>query len=339
MESLTHTLTAVALSHAGLNRKTRFATLAMVAGANLPDVDWLTLLANSATALKYHRGFTHSLLGATILAALLAGIVYYLGRKASPKKSAPPLDVRWLMGICWIATLSHVLLDFTNSYGVRLFSPFSGRWYAWDIMHIVDPLLLALLILGMGLPVIFRLVSEEVGAKKPGFRRGAIFSLCALVALWGLRDLAHRRVVRLLDSHTYGQEEPLRVGAFPTPANPFQWTGVVETDSAFHVLSASALDDDVDAGRTRVHRKPETSDALQASERTRTGRIFLDFARFPWTEVIQTVEGFDATMRDLRFASPTSARRGFLVKIELDKELRARAESFSFTGDSNRSRD
>jgi hypothetical protein len=195
------------------------------------------------------------------------------------------------------------------------------------------------MILGLGLAVIFRLVSEEVGAKKPGFRRGAIFSLCALIVLWGLRDLAHRRVVRLLDSHVYGQEEPLRVGAFPTPANPFHWTGVIETDSAFHVLSASALDDDVDAERTRIYRKPQSSAALIAAERTRTGDIFLDFARFPRAEVIETSEGFDATLRDLRFVSLASRRPGFLVRIKLTKDLRARAESFSFTGDSNGSED
>jgi inner membrane protein len=339
MDSLTHTLTAVALSQAGLNRKTRFATLALVIGANLPDVDWLTRLESSATALKYHRGITHSLLGVTVLAALVAGTIYTFGRKAAPKKFALPLDARWLLGTCWIATASHLLLDFTNSYGVRPFLPFSGRWYAWDIMHIIDPLLLALMILGLGLPVIFRLVSEEVGAKKPGFRRGAIFSLCALVVLWGLRDLAHRRIVRLLDSHTYGQEDPRRVGAFPTPANPFSWTGVVETDSAFHVLSGSALDDDVDAERTRIYRKPESSPALVAADRTRTGGIFLDFARFPSVEVIETQDGFDATLRDLRFVSLVSRRRGFLVKIKLDKELRARAESFSFTGNSSGSED
>jgi inner membrane protein len=337
MDPITHTLTAVAISEAGLNRKTRFATLGLVIGANLPDVDWLTLLASPATALKYHRGITHSLLGTTVLAGLLAGTIYYFGRKAPPKKNAPPLDLRWLLIGCWIATLSHLLLDFTNSYGVRPFLPFSGRWYAWDIMFIIDPLLLALLIFGMGMPVIFRLISEEVGAKKPGFRRGAIFSLCALVALWGLRDLSHRRVVRLLDSHTYGQEEPRQVGAFPVPANPFRWTGVVETDTAFHVLSASALEDDVDAERTRVFPKPETSEALRAAEQTRTGRIFLNFARFPSAEVIQTVDGYDITLRDLRFISLTSNREGFVASIDLDKELRPRSQSFSFRGDSRRS--
>ena len=63
MDNLTHTLTAVALSHAGLRRKTRFATLTLIAAANLPDVDIISRFWGSATYLKYHRGFTHSILG------------------------------------------------------------------------------------------------------------------------------------------------------------------------------------------------------------------------------------------------------------------------------------
>jgi len=41
MDNLTHTLTAVAISHTGLNRKTRFATLTVILGGNAPDIDLL----------------------------------------------------------------------------------------------------------------------------------------------------------------------------------------------------------------------------------------------------------------------------------------------------------
>ncbi len=331
MDNLTHTLTAVALSQAGLNRKTRFATFALVIGANLPDVDLLAWLAGSATYLKYHRGYTHSILGITILAGILAGLVYSMGPKAAPpKKSTLPLDRRWLFGISWVATASHLMLDFTNSYGIRPFLPFSGRWYAWDIVFVIDPLLWGLLAAGLGVPVILRLVSEEVGAKKPGFRRGAIFSLCSLALLCGVRDLAHRRVLSLLDSHRYAQENPRRLGAFPSPLDPFAWTGVVEADSAFHVLPANALDEDVDPDHARMFRKPKSSAPLERAINTRTAVIFSDFARFAWAQVVEADEGYTVTLRDLRFLSPPSQRSAFVVEIELDKDLRVRSESFSF---------
>jgi inner membrane protein len=337
VDNLTHTLTALALSQAGLNRKTRFAALALVLGANLPDADMLTRVAGTATYLKYHRGITHSILGVTVLAVLLAGIIYYFGRRAAPKRSAPPLDGRWLLGICLIATSSNLLLDFTNAYGVRPFLPFSGRWYAWDIMFILDPLLLLLLALGLGLSLLLQLVSEEVGSRKPAFRGGAIFSLCVLVLLWGIRDFAHRRVLGMLDAHTYGGENSRHVGAFPTPSNPFAWTGVVETDSMFHVLPANALAADVDAESTRVFHKAEPSSALDAATKTRTVAIFLDFARFPWAQVLETEDGFRVTFQDLRYVSLESGRRRFLVEVDLDKNLRVRSESLSLSGEPPRS--
>lgn len=340
MDNITHTLTGVALANAGLKRKTRYAMLALVVGSNLPDIDIVSEFWGTATYLKYHRGITHSILGAAVLACALAAVIYYFGRRASPpKKASPPLNARWLLVICAIALECHVLMDFTNQYGIRPFLPFSGRWYGWDIMFIIDPLLLAVLVAGIAIPALFRLISEEVGARKPGFQLGAILSLCFLVGLWGLRDLAHRRVLHQLDAHLYKGENPLRVGAFPTPANPFDWVGVVETDSAFHVLTTSALSNDVDTPDERVFYKPESSPPLEAAEKSRTARIFLDFARFPWALVEPTEKGYDVTLRDLRFYSPQSRRTGFVTEVVLDKNLDVLSQSFSFRGRSRMGED
>ena len=41
MDNLTHTLTAIAISQTGLNRKTRFATLTLILASNAPDIDIL----------------------------------------------------------------------------------------------------------------------------------------------------------------------------------------------------------------------------------------------------------------------------------------------------------
>ena len=237
---------------------------------------------------------------------------------------------RLLLLVCGIALGVHVLMDFTNAYGVRLFLPFSSRWYAWDIMFIIDPLLLVILIGGIAVPALFRLISEEVGASKPGFRRGAIVSLTMMVLLWGLRDVAHRRVLAQLDSHVYGGENPVRIGAFPTPANPFSWIGIVETGAAYRVIPANALDSDVDTERPRIFFKPDPSPALDAAEKTRTGQIFLDFARFPWANVAETDKGYDVTIRDLRFYSPNEKTPGFVTDIVLDKDLHVLSESFGF---------
>jgi len=328
VDNLTHTLTAVAISQAGLNRKTRLATLTVILGANLPDLDILAGLKDSAAYLQHHRGFTHSLLGITVLAVVICGLMYGVGKRLRPRPGVP---VRgwWLFLAALLGTGSHLLLDFSNSYGVRPFLPFSGRWYAWDVMFIFDPLLLALLVLGLGVPWLLRLVSAEVGARRQRHAGGAIFCLAAMAMIFGLRDFAHRRALSILDSHTYSEENPQRLGAFPLPANPFAWTGVVETDTAFHVLRVNALNPNTPPEEIETLHKPEASPALEAARKTRTGRIFLDFARFPLGNVEPTEDGFRVSLCDLRFYS--ASRRGFVAQVELDPNLQVRSESFHFS--------
>ena len=332
MDNITHTLTGLAISQAGFNRKTRYATIAIVIGANLPDIDLVSGFGGNVDYLEYHRGITHSIIGVTVLGTLLGGIIYLLGKRGHKAKSGPPLDGRWLLLGCWVATASHLLLDFTNAYGVRPFLPFNGHWYAWDIEPIIDPLLWLVLIAGLALPALLRLVSEEVGAHKTGYRGGAIFALCSVVALWGLRDLSHRRALNMLNSMTYRQDSPQRAGAFPGFTNPFDWTGVVETPQAFYVLPVDVLSEGLEAQDARIFHKSAPSPALEAAMATRTARVFMDFARYPWPQVVSNENGITVTIRDLRFQSAKMQRGGFAMRIQLDQEMHVRSQEFSFSG-------
>jgi inner membrane protein len=273
--------------------------------------------------------------GVVVLGVIAGLLAYAIGRRARPGKQRVSASAWWLVACGLAGSASHLLLDFTNAYGVRPFLPFSGRWYAWDIEFIVDPLLIFLLTAGLGIPALLRLISEEVGAGKPAYRAGAIFALASVVLVWGVRDASHRRAVTLLDSLQFGQENPRRVGAFPSPVNPLSWTGVAETDSAFYVVAVSALDDHIQTGDAQVFRKPEASAALDAAMKTRTGASFLDFARFPWGQVQELGDGYEVTLRDLRFAMPGAERPGFVMSVNLDKDLRARSESFRFRAPSD----
>lgn len=329
MDNLTHTLTAVAISQTGLNRKTRFATLTLILAANAPDIDVLAALKDSVTYLKYHRGFAHSLVGITVLAIIIWGLMYWAGKRVRPKPGLP-LHGRWLLLAAFLGTGSHLLLDFTNAYGVRPFLPFSGRWYAWDIMPIIDPLVLAVLILGLAVPWLLRLVSDEVGARRARLAPGAVFCLVAMVALWGVRDFAHRRALSILDSHTYSGEDPQRFSALPVVVNPFTWMGVVETETSFHVVRVNALDADGLPEEIGTFEKPQPSPALAAAMKTRGGMIFLDFARFPWAQVEESEEGYEVSMSDLRFFHGSAQSRSFTLEVELDKNLHPRSETFYF---------
>jgi hypothetical protein len=188
-----------------------------------------------------------------------------------------------------------------------------------------------LLILGLVVPWLLRLVSEEVGARKTRLVPGAVFCLCAMAALWGLRDFAHRRALSILDSHTYSGENPERLSALPVPLNPFTWTGVAETSTSFHLVRVNALDVNALPEEIRTFDKPEPAPAIEAAMRTPTGKIFMDFARFPWAQVEENEEGFLVSLRDLRFFHPSARSPGFTLEVELDKRLQLRSETFYFS--------
>jgi len=178
-------------------------------------------------------------------------------------------------------------------------------------------------------PWLLRVVSEEVGARKARWGPGAVLCLCAMVALWGVRDFTHRRALSILDSHTYADENPERFSALPAPVNPFSWTGIVETASAFHVSHMNVLDTNSAPEELGSFDKPQSSPPLQAAMNSKGGKVFLNFARFPWAQVVESDQGYLVTINDLRFYRP-GPRPGFTLEVELDPGLRIRSESFRF---------
>jgi len=224
-----------------------------------------------------------------------------------------------------IGALSHLLLDYITAYGVRPFAPFSEKWYSWDIVFIIEPLMVAFLILGLAGPALFGLINEEISSRRTQLRGrgGAIFALLMMVALWAVRDLEHRRAISALETFTYEGEAPLRVSAYPYAINPFTWHGVVETNDLFKLLPVDSLNAEVDpqgTGRTRY--KPEETPASLAAKNSYLGRVYLDWARYPITETEQhrdPANGYTVRFYDARFAYPEGAV--LAGRVELDDKL------------------
>ncbi|MCI0490896.1 MAG: metal-dependent hydrolase [Blastocatellia bacterium] len=142
MENLAHTLLGLTLAKSGLERATPLATATLIISSNLPDIDAVTRLASSAISyLEYHRGFTHSLVGLAVLSAVLTLLIVYYDRRFRLRRDPflrPVRGVR-IFALAYLGGLGHVFMDFTNSYGVRPFLPFSNRWFYGDIAFVVDP--------------------------------------------------------------------------------------------------------------------------------------------------------------------------------------------------------
>ena len=335
LEPITHFLTGACLGRAGLNRKTALATLTLTLAAEAPDLDVIAGIRGRAFSLAHHRGFTHSFLGAPLVAIVVVAFVYLVWRLRGRKTNDPALPPRWGLVFLYacIAGWSHILLDFTNNYGVRPFWPFWEKWYSWDIVFILEPVMLVLLTLGLVVPALFALIDKEIGAKRrgPRGRVAATLALAAVVAMWGIRDYEHRRAVHALESRTYEGVDPLRVSAYPRWIDPFHWEGVVETPAFFVLAPIDSLVPEVDSeGRMEIRYKPEETPITLAAKKSYQGRVYLDWAQYPITET-ETLEppqqGYIVRFQDLRYVqvpravARDSGRHVLSAAVMLDKNL------------------
>ena len=325
MDPLTHTATGLFLSRAGLNRWTPQAAPILMLAANAPDIDIVTTFGGSLNYLHYHRHLTHALVAMPIMAILPVLLVRIVSRQ----------PVRWVGAFLasWIAVASHLLLDLTNVYGIRLYLPFSSEWLRLDINGIVDLGIWAVFLLGVIGPFFSRLVGAEISSGKARplhYGRGFAWFALVVVAIYdGGRSVLHARAVAALESRLYQGESPARVVAVPG-LNPLRWRGIVET-AGFYNIADLDLTGDVDPTRGSVFFKPAPDPAIDAARRTDTFQKFLEFSQFPlWrvTPAPRLENGKRVEVFDMRFGSPTQP--GFMVSATVNGQLQATETTFQF---------
>jgi inner membrane protein len=302
MDNLTHSLTGLMLSRAGLNRWYPRATLVLVIAANIPDIDFLAIARGPLYYFEQHRGITHSIAAAPIMALLPVLLACAIGRTMRGWAAA------W--GISIVGVASHLLLDWTNTYGIRLLFPFSSQWFHLDLINLFDLLVWAVLLLACLGPMVGKLVSGEIGAQ-PGSGRGlAIFALSFFLVYDFGRFLLHQRAIEILNSRVYRGGPPLRVAAFPTGAvNPFEWRGWIERPDAVMRFTVNVLKEfDPTAGTTIFKAAP--TPALEAAREAKPVAVFLKFAQYPLWSItpLDNPEGaHDVSVEDLRFSFGAAA--------------------------------
>jgi inner membrane protein len=322
MDQLTHSATGLFLSRAGLDRFTPHAGMILILAANIPDIDVVAALGGTLSYLTYHRHLTHSLAMLPLLALIPVLIV----------RAFRPLRWKGAYGISLAGVASHLLLDWTNIYGIRLLLPFSAEWFHLDITSVIDLWIWAVILLALAAPVVGRLVTSEIGAR-PGRTEGRGFAIAALAFLAiynGAHGLGHASAIAMLDARVYHGSAPLRVAAFPDPANPWRFRGLVETREFYGVQDINLLAD-FDPNASRILYKPEPNPAIEAAAQTATFRHFLGFAQYPLWRVLPAAEPENAVTveaMDLRFGDPSSP--GFVATAILDSRLRVIREWFTF---------
>lgn len=305
MDPLTHTLAGLALSRAGLNRFSNYATPVLLLAANAPDLDMAAAAGGTVSYLHYHRHLTHAFLLVPVLAILPVLIVRLFARK--------PFDWKWAYLVSFAGVLSHPLLDWLNAYGLRFLLPFSPRWHRLDTTSLPDLWIWLALGVAALAPALSRLVSGEIGARKSTGRGWAVFALVFLVVFSFGRLVLHDRAIAVLDSRLYNGAAPLRVAAMPDAFNPLHWGGIVETEESYSLLPVD-LTGQFDPTAGAVLYKPQPDARQQAAARAAAGteafRVFLDFSAFPYWR-FSPAEREDAvriSVLDLRFGSPAHPR-------------------------------
>ncbi len=286
MDPITHFLTGACIGRAGFNRKTAYATVAAVLAAEAADLDVLWGLGGPVEELKHHRGITHTFLGAPVVAGVVVGAVAgtaWLWRRWR-KNQHQPVQWAWLYACALVAALSHLLLDWSNNYGVRPFFPFNPRWYAGSFMYIVEPEVLGILALALVMPWLLGLSDREIGVRRQPFRgrAWAIFGLIAMAALFFWRWDEHAVGLTMLRNTQVASTPVTRMALEPYPLNPYHWHAILETKDFYQTAEVNTWDRDslvaiTSDAQVNVLYKPADTPAVQAAKQTFLGRVYLDW--------------------------------------------------------------
>ena len=364
MDPIAHTLVGATLAQTPLGRWSTRATITLVLGANAPDIDAVTMLVDGDLALGFRRGWTHGVLAMVVLPIVLTGLVLLLDRglaritgEAARARAAP------VLALAYLAVLTHPMLDWLNTYGIRLLMPFSGEWFYGDALFIVDPwvwllagatvvlantrsrvgvggwlalgvLLTALISSFPGVPSVARMVwlvgVVTIGAVR--YRAGAepptsrVAGICLVVITLYIAAMV---TSTWLAERAVGvwlaerDDAPIEIMAGPRPATPLVRNIVVVDAEHFHFLELDWLASDRIRVASPAIERGPRGPIVAAALAAPHVRGLTTWMRFPAFEVEELVDGYRVTVTDVRYARRTGAGIGGAV-IELDRDLTVR---------------
>jgi inner membrane protein len=298
LDNLCHTLVGAALGEAGLARRKPLATATLLIGANLPDVDGLTYaFLDGPTSLAFRRGWTHGVLAMAVLPVLLAAAMVgwdQMVRRRQPGKSRGqalractrrssriPARFRALLLPAFASVLSHPVLDFLNTYGVRFLYPFSGRWFYGDTLFILDVWVWIALVVGLALS---RLQRRRRSPRPEIPARASLVAVAAYAAVMMASSFVGRGIVRR-SAVAAGLTPNGRVLVAPLPLVPTRRMALVEEPGGYRFGELRWTPRPVVSLSDRLRPVNQNDPAVAAAKRTLPFRRFLVWARFPYYHV------------------------------------------------------
>jgi len=249
----------------------------------------------------WRRTLTHSVVGAPVLAALLA---LALGRLPSVSR----LGFRTTYGLALLGVALHVLFDLANSYGVVLFYPLSLRRLELAWLYIIDLALWAALIV----PLVLGAAVPRLRARGEMPARASVALVALYVAVAGAaRAQAQARLERVAEAEgaAGGLLGVDLAYVFPEPLGPHRFRGVVRRGEEYRVYIVHPFTGDVEARGTE--RSELRQAAVKRARATERARRLEGFFKAPVWSVVRGPGGEPVAVlvRDLRFRSIAIPRR------------------------------
>lgn len=325
MDTITQGLLGVVSAQLGFRQRIgRDATWAAAAVTLLPDLDiFVSPLVEltgaevgEAAISRHHRGLSHSLLMVPVIAAAAAGIWWWLRRRAANRTRggapgqggegglpagpgqgrAPPFGL--LYACCFVAALTHPLLDWCTTYGTQLLSPVTDTRYAIDAVPIIDVIYTPLLILTLlACYIIRKFKADPRRATLIVGWTGFVLSVAYLGAGRVMHDLAVRRARQLAAGHNI-----VAVNAYPALGTIFLWRTVVETEDRWLVTRLRPLRRS-DPETLRREAVPKVSDGwIRRAEQLPAVQAFRWFAMGQVRPSCETFDGLHVVrFHDMRY--------------------------------------
>ncbi len=232
MDLVTQTVLGAAVGEVVLGKKAgNKAILWGAIGGLIPDLDILTgPFVSDVDGLFIHRGFSHSIVFAFLLAPMLGWLIHRIYRnKLSITK------IEWMKLIFWSA-FTHPILDYFTTYGTGAFIPFWDYRVEFGTIGIVDvfytlPLILVVLI------ILFLKRTSVV-------RRKLIVTTVLLTSLYLLGTVGNKVYINTVFEKAFAKQniDYERYKTIPLPLTNFLWMGIAETESGYYMGLYSNFD-------------------------------------------------------------------------------------------------
>ncbi|WP_052248809.1 metal-dependent hydrolase [Leisingera sp. ANG-Vp] len=304
MDTITQAALGACIAQAGFS--SRLGRRSLIVGAVcglLPDFDFLLSAGQDEFAyLLTHRGWSHSLLVLPFAALPVAWLSMKLAgqRKTAGGVPETPASQLWLWyQLCFLALITHPLLDMFTTFGTQILAPFSNKRFALDGVAIIDPAYTVPLLAA----VLYCLIRPGNTRGHQRWARGALVLSSLYLGLglfngWQAKEAASRQLAA-------EQFDPVDLRAIPTLTNNIVWRIVAkDADGNFAVGFHSAI------ARTPIEFIPyesEQSSLVDQALSSEQGEILRWFSTgLLWPQVFETSDGGqDVVLTDMRFGVVT----------------------------------